>query len=163
MMLTFKGLLVEVLDGRKVMTTRIDSPNRRKIYRKFHEYSDEMDAHLWWLNPRNLSKYCGKIGTAQVRDIAMVKGCDLTDEQAVLDGFGEFMDPLEAYLDALDWTNGLTREETLDQVWHLYKWSYSEIKFEETMWIVYHDERCPGEFCPICKELEESSSSFRSE
>jgi len=160
MMLTFKGLLVEVLDGRKVMTTRIGSPNRRKIYKKFHEHSEEMEAHLWWLNPRNQSVYCGKIGTAPVRDIAMVKGCNLNRVQAVLDGFGEFEDPLEAYLDALGWTNNMERNEIMGHVWHLYKWIHSEIQFEETMWIVYHDEKCPGEFCPICKELEESYSSF---
>ena len=158
MMLTFRGLLVEVLDGRKTMTTRIDSINRRRIYRQFHDHSAPMYAHLWWLNPRNKSEYCGKIGEVLVRDIAMVKGKNLTQGQALLDGFGEFKDPLEQYLDALAYTNALDISVVLETVWHLYKWDFDEVEFEPTMWIVYHNEGCEKRFCPICKELEESSS-----
>lgn len=159
MMLTFTGLLLEVLEGSKEMTTRIDSPNRRRIYRKFHEHSAPMDAHLWWLNPRTQNDYCAKIGIVPVRDIAMVRGKNLNEGQAIKDGF----ESLEQYLNALAYTNNLDVRAVLETVWHLYKWRYQEIDFERPMIIVDHNEGCDRKFCPICKEQEESSSIAPSE
>jgi hypothetical protein len=105
---------------------------------------------IWWLNPRNQSKYCRRIGEAWLDFIVRLKGKDFSFTDAIRDGF----DPKEEYIQTLMITNKLTREEVLEATWYQYVWVPTNIKFET--WVQLHvanakSKNCTTQYCPLCQ------------
>lgn len=176
-MLTFRVKLLEMLEGKKVTTIRLETPARKRYWdihsdptnterhhpimsaRYSQKYFDrlileekENIGKLWWQNPRNRSPYCRKIGEVPLKYIERKPGYFLTTEDAKKDGFkshGELVT-------ALGQRNQISEYGVHAATWYIYSWDEMPVAFEEDMSIENHrTNRCPKLFhCPICKALE---------
>ena len=122
----FTGLLPEMLDFSKGMTTRVDQvlhyyntfihfdPDKHKTERPY--------MHMFWRNARTRHPEFYKIGVVEWWGCKRVSGYQLTKADAILDGFGKYPDPLYAYKEALAHANNLNMIQVDHSMWTQLLW-----------------------------------------
>ena len=108
----FTGMLPEILDFTKEMTTRLDE--KLHYYNTFIHFDQEKHGrdrpwlHMFWRNARTRHPEFYKMGIVEWWGGYRKKGTQLTLLDAILDGFGKYGDDaLYAYKEALAHTNNI--------------------------------------------------------
>ena len=116
-LLTFKTNKDKIKHGIKKQTIRLNVAYWLKVF----DSTNKLD--IWWLNPRNQHPDCYKMGIAS-GEIKTKYGRDLTEEDAVKDGF----DSLDELLDTLMMLNKLTRTEVLSRELVVISWKWEGVQ-----------------------------------
>ena len=120
MILTFTKKRKELENGTKTTTIRIETPTRKDHYLKWAagDSGGEL-AHLWWLNPRNQSPECYKIGKPPLKSIRIKTGRGLTNADALKDGFSGIKSLRDCLMDISD----IHTDSEFDRaVFYIYEW-----------------------------------------
>ena len=166
MLLTFSTKLTEILEKQKWTTIRQETPTRKHHW-DIHSDPTNTTAvpgvsetventwgekcHLWWLNPRNRSKYCRKIGESDLVGITRKKGEILTNDDALADGF----DSLDDLIEVLGALHNMSWKDIKETVWYINEWDSAfslSWKMEKHLVNAAMNKRCQDEYCPACKD-----------
>lgn len=124
----YTGLLPEILDHSKGMTTRVDA--KLFYYKSFISFDaekakrDKPWLHQFWRNARTKHPEFYKIGIAEWSSCVRKAGEYFTEEDAIRDGFGELYD----YKVVLANHNNMTLEDVNHHVW-------TQILWEKDGWV----------------------------
>ena len=163
MLLTFKTKLEKLASGDKYTTIRIETPSRAAHWERHKNGANEFwfsheektrlentwdeECHIWWLNPRNMNKFCRKIRTSRLNYIDRKQGAYLDEKDAHADGFSSRGDLIDKLCELHD----MTLDEVLNATWYIYNWSTTGGDVREG-WLLNHyvvSYEC-DEFCPLC-------------
>ncbi len=115
-LLTFSTLKDKLIRGEKKQTIRLNVSYWSDVIDK----NNKLD--IWWLNPRNQHPDCHKMGIA-AGSYVIKRGNDLTDEDAIKDGFGG----LGELIDKLMILHKFGRSDVLKSQWIIITWQWSEV------------------------------------
>jgi hypothetical protein len=118
----FSGLLPEILDRTKIMTTRMDENDY--YYGTFLNFDPDKFGipdprmHMFWRSPRTRNPECYKIGIVNWSMCCRKTGREFTEQDALWDGFCT----IDQYIEALGIHNHMSYWEVLDYEWTQLVW-----------------------------------------